>query len=40
MEKQNNKSLKWLWITIAIVAVVGIGVWCGINAKVFENPKF
>lgn len=28
-----KKSLKWLWIAIALVAVAGIGVWCGINAS-------
>ncbi len=48
MEKEQNgkKSLKWLWIAIALVAVVGIGVWCGSNAaksekgvnSVFEIP--
>lgn len=32
MEKENKKSLKWLWITIALVAVVAIGVWCAISA--------
>ncbi len=32
MEKENKKSLKWLWITIAIVAVVAVGVWCGVSA--------
>lgn len=32
MEKENKKSLKWLWITIALVAVVAVGVWCGISA--------
>lgn len=32
MEKENKKSLKWLWIAIAIVAVVAVGVWCGVNA--------
>ena len=37
MENQNKKSLKWLWITIAIVAVVALGVWCAINA--INNPK-
>ncbi len=33
MENQNKKSLKWLWIAIALVVVAGIGVWCGINAS-------
>lgn len=31
MEKK--KSLKWLWIILAIVVVGAIAVWCGINAK-------
>lgn len=39
MENQKKKSLKWLWIAIALVAVVGIGVWCGLNAKVSFNDK-
>ncbi len=29
---QKKKSLKWLWISIAIVVVAGIAVWCGYNA--------
>ncbi|MBO5889518.1 MAG: permease [Clostridia bacterium] len=37
METQNKKSLKWLWITIAIVAVVLLAAWCAINA--IYNPK-
>ena len=37
MENQNKKSLKWLWITIAIVAVVLLGVWCALSA--INNPK-
>ena len=32
MENQNKKSLKWLWITIAVLVVAAIGVWCGYNA--------
>ena len=32
MENENKKSLKWLWIVIALVAVVAVGVWCGISA--------
>ena len=32
MENSNKKSLKWLWIAITIVAVVGVGVWCAISA--------
>ncbi|MBO5713642.1 MAG: hypothetical protein J6R88_05535 [Clostridia bacterium] len=35
--KTNNKSLKWLWVTIAIAAVVLLGIWCAINA--INNPK-
>ncbi len=34
-----KKSLKWLWIAIALVAVAAIGVWCGINANVAFNDK-
>ena len=37
MEKENKKSLKWLWILIALVAVAGVGVWCGINAGQSEK---
>ena len=32
MEKSNKKSLKWLWIAIAIAVVAGIAVWCVISA--------
>ena len=32
MENSNKKSLKWLWIAIALVAVVAVGVWCGVSA--------
>ena len=33
MEKQaNKKSLKWLWIVIALVALAGLGTWLGFNA--------
>lgn len=32
-----KKSLKWLWITIALIAVAGVGVWCGLNASVNEK---
>lgn len=28
MENSNKKSLKWLWITIALIAVAAITVWC------------
>jgi putative transport protein len=27
MENQNKKSLKWLWITLALVAVAAVGFW-------------
>ncbi len=37
MEKENKKSLKWLWITIALVVVAGIGVWCGYNASISDK---
>ena len=38
MEKE-KKSLKWLWILIALVAVAGVAVWCGLNAKIVADPK-
>ena len=38
MEKK-EKSLKWLWITIALVIVAGVAVWCGINTKIAPDPK-
>ena len=28
MEKSKKKSLKWLWITLAVVAVIAVGAWC------------
>lgn len=37
MENEKKKSLKWLWITIALVVVAGIGVWCGISASQAEK---
>ncbi len=37
MENQKKKSLKWLWIAIALVVVAGVGVWCGINASKHED---
>ena len=37
MENSKKKSLKWLWIVIAIVAVAAIGAWCIFNAV--KNPK-
>ncbi len=30
--ENNKKSYKWLWITIALVVVAAIGVWCGVMA--------
>ncbi|MBQ3234972.1 MAG: permease [Clostridia bacterium] len=32
MENQNKKSLKWLWISIAIVVVAALVAWCVYNA--------
>ena len=32
-EKSTKKSLKWLWIVIALVVVAGIAVWCAISAS-------
>lgn len=32
MEKSKKKSLKWLWITLAIVAVIAVGAWCVVSA--------
>ncbi len=32
MENEKKKSLKWLWIAIALVVVAGIAVWCTISA--------
>jgi len=36
-EPKKKKSLKWLWITLALVVVAGLAVWCALSA-VF-NPK-
>ncbi len=38
MENSKKKSLKWLWITLAIVAVVAVGAWCAICAA-NDNAK-
>ena len=38
MKSQNQKSLAWLWILIAVVIVAGIGVWCAL-APVDPNGK-
>ena len=32
--KQNKKSLKWLWIAIALVIVAGVVAWCVYNAVI------
>jgi len=32
MENSNKKSRKWLWFTIALVAVVALVVWCVVSA--------
>ena len=32
METNNKKSLKWLWILIAVVLVIGVAAWCIYNA--------
>ncbi|MBO5851689.1 MAG: permease [Clostridia bacterium] len=37
MENQNKKSLKWLWISIAVAVVALLAVWCIVNA--INNPK-
>ena len=37
LENQNKKSQKWLWITIAIVAGLGVAAWCVYNAIVGDN---
>ncbi len=37
MEEQKKKNLKWLWLTIALVAVVAVATWCIVSAIV--NPK-
>lgn len=37
MENSNKKSLKWLWILIAVLAVAGIAAWCIISAIYFPE---
>ena len=37
MEKSNKKSLKWLWIALIAVVVLGIAVWCIVSA--INNPR-
>ena len=39
MEKEKKKSLKWLWITLALVVVAGIAVWCSLSAIFNPNIK-
>ena len=36
-KNQNKKSLKWLWILLAIVVVGAIFAWCGYNATKSEK---
>ncbi|MBQ8427600.1 MAG: hypothetical protein IJX16_07585, partial [Clostridia bacterium] len=31
-KQPKKKSLKWLWIAIALIVVAGIAVWCTLNA--------
>lgn len=37
MENQKKKSLKGLWVTLALVVVAGIAVWCGYNASISDK---
>ena len=37
--EKKNKSLKWLWILIAALAVAGIAVWCTLSAIYMPNIK-
>ena len=39
MENQKKKSLKGLWIALALIVVAGIAVWCGINAEIGLDKK-
>ncbi len=36
-QKENKKSLKWLWIALAIVIVGGVFAWCGYNATTHKD---
>ena len=38
-EKQGKKSLKWLWITIALVVVAGLVAWCLISMLGYSGGK-
>ena len=37
MENQKKKSLKGLWIALALIVVAGIAVWCGYNASISDK---
>ena len=37
MENNQKKSLKWLWIVIALVLVAGVAAWCIISAINFDG---
>ncbi len=37
LEKQNKKSLKWLWTALVVVVVLAIFAWCGYNATQSEK---
>ena len=37
MENQKKKSLKGLWVTLALIVVAGIAVWCGYNASISDK---
>ena len=37
MKNSKQKSLKWLWIVLAAVVVIGLAVWCALSA--INNPK-
>ena len=39
MENSKKKSLKWLWITIALVVVAGIAIWCGVASTWGKDIK-
>lgn len=39
MEKENKKSLKWLWISIAIVVVALLAAWCLVSICNYDDGK-
>ena len=39
MEKENKKSLKWLWISIAIVVVILLAAWCLVSICNYDAGK-